>query len=105
MSAESSLAHPDLLDARVSIPNHVVHRAFPAETVILNLETGKYHGLNPVAGRIFEEFERQETVGAVAGVVADEYEQAREDVERDVCALCRDLVGRGLISLDAGAGG
>ena len=36
---------PAALSAR--IPQHVVFRGFATETVVLNLETGKYHGLNP----------------------------------------------------------
>jgi hypothetical protein len=102
--AEPALAPPDMLAARVDVPANVVHRPFPTETVVLNLETGRYHGLNPVAGRMLEELGRQETVGAAARVISDEYGQPLEDVERDLCVLCEDLVRRGLISLDIGAG-
>ena len=104
MSAEPVLTPSDFLAARVDVPEHVVHRPFPTETVVLNLQTGKYHGLNPVAGRMLEELERHETVGAAAQVIADEYGQPQEDVERDIRELCRDLAQRGLISLDVGAG-
>jgi hypothetical protein len=104
VAVEPALARSNLLGARVDIPEHVVHRAFPAEVVVLNLETGRYHGLNPVAGRMLEELDRQETVEAAAHVIADEYGQPREEIERDVCKLCRDLFRRGLISLDVSAG-
>lgn len=101
---EPTLARATLLGARVDIPGHVVHRPFPTETVVLNLETGMYHGLNPIAGRMLDELERQETVEAAARVVADEYGQPCEDVERDLSELCRDLIRRGLISLDVDSG-
>ena len=104
MSVEPTFASSNLLGVRVHIPNHVVHRPFPTETVVLNLQTGRYHGLNPVAGRMLEELERQVTVGAAARVVADEYGQPLEEVQRDLCDLCRDLVRRDLISLEPGAG-
>lgn len=104
VGAEPVLARSDLLAARVAIPENVVHRPFPTETVVLNLETGRYHGLNPVAGRMLKELGRQETVGAAARVVSDEYGQPLEEVERDLCVLCQDLARRGLISLDVGAG-
>ena len=103
MSANPTIARPDLLRARVEVPEHVVHRAFPTETVVLNLQEGTYHGLNPVAGRMYEELERQETVGAAAGVVAEEYGQPPSEVERDLCDLCVDLARRGLITLDVDA--
>jgi len=104
VSVEPTFASSNLLGVRVQVPEHVIHRPFPTETVVLNLQTGRYHGLNPVAGRMLEELERQETVGAAARVVADEYGQPLEEVQRDLCDLCRDLVRRDLISLEPGAG-
>ena len=47
MTPPPNKVRPEL---KVRVPRHVVHRDFPAQTVILNLETGKYHGLNPTAG-------------------------------------------------------
>jgi hypothetical protein len=92
-----------VLRGKVAIPDHVVHRAFPTETVLLNLQTGRYHGLNPVAGRMLEELERQETVEAAAAIVADEYGQPSDEVERDLCQLCIDLARRGLVVIDVAA--
>ena len=42
------------LDAHASVPQHVVYRRFAAETVVLNLETGTYHGLNATGARMLE---------------------------------------------------
>jgi hypothetical protein len=81
------------------IPDHVVYRPFPHETVVLNLQTGKYHGLNPTAGRMLELLERGLSIGQSAGVVADEYQRPVGDVEHDLQALCTDLSARGLIEL------
>ncbi len=39
----------------IRIPHHVVFRHFVNETVVLNLQTGKYHGLNRTAGRMLHE--------------------------------------------------
>lgn len=103
MSAEP-MTRPSLLAADVAVPDHVVHRPFPTETVVLNLETGKYHGLNPVAGRMLEELERRQTVGDAARVISEEYGQSIEEVEADICELCVDLAERGLISLSAADG-
>lgn len=87
---------------RVSVPDHVVRRPFPTETVVLNLETGRYHGLNPVAGRMLEELETQGAIEAAALVVAEEFGQPVEQVTRDMAELCRDLSKRGLISMEPG---
>ena len=87
------------LEASVRVPEHVVHRAFPAETVLLNLETGRYHGLNPTGGRMLELLEELGSVAAVAVQIADECGQPLEVVQHDLCRLCGDLAKRGLIEL------
>ena len=86
-------------EAHVRIPQHVVHRHFPAQTVVLNLQTGRYHGLNPTAGRMLDALGEAQTVAAAARIVADHYRQPRADVERDLCVLCADLLSRGLVEL------
>lgn len=92
-----------LLSAKIVVPQHVVYRSFPAETVVLNLQTGKYHGLNATAGNMLAALERGESVRAAAAAVADEYEQAAERVEGDMCELCSVLLARGLVELDGDA--
>jgi hypothetical protein len=89
-----------LLASSVRLPEHVVHRAFAAETVVLNLETGKYHGLNPVAGRMLAVLEQGGTVQDAARRLAAEYDQPLETIEKDLCGLCTDLLERGLIETD-----
>jgi hypothetical protein len=94
----------ELLAARVRLPQHVVHRSFVAETVVLNLQTGQYHGLNPTAGRMLEALERAPTVGATAPELASEYGIKQEQIERDLLALTQGLLERGLIEIvDDGA--
>jgi hypothetical protein len=86
----------------VRVPDHVVFRAFPGETVALNLQTGKYHGLNSVAGRMVEALIGNGDVDATATLLAEEYGQPRETIEADLQSLCEDLSRRGLIELPAG---
>jgi hypothetical protein len=93
----------ELLAARVRLPQHVVHRSFVAETVVLNLTTGKYHGLNPTAGRMLEALNTAPTAGAVVPELALEYGVDPAKIESDLLALCQGLLERGLIEIvDAG---
>jgi Coenzyme PQQ synthesis protein D (PqqD) len=85
---------------RVRQPHHVVHREFPSETVVLNLETGAYHGLNPTGGRMLEELNRATSVAAAAARLATAYEQPVDVVERDVYAFCTGLIERGLLTVE-----
>jgi Coenzyme PQQ synthesis protein D (PqqD) len=89
-----------LLASNVRVPQHVVYRSFPAETVVLNLETGKYHGLNATAGQMLEALEQAACVRDAAAALSKRYEQDQSVVERDLCELCRSLLERGLIEAD-----
>jgi len=85
------------------VPDHVAYRSFAHETVILNLQTGKYHGLNPTAGRMLELLERGLSLEATADTVAQEYRRSEEEVRRDLQTLCSELGARGLIELHGDA--
>lgn len=89
-----------LLTSRIKVPQHVVYRSFPSETVVLNLQTGRYHGLNATAGGMLEALERASCVRDAVAAVAADYGQPQEVVEQDVCTLCSSLLERGLIELD-----
>jgi hypothetical protein len=88
-----------LLSSAARLPEHVVYRTFVKETVILNLKTARYHGLNPTAGRMLEVLERSPTVGDAATKLAGEYERPVDDVGRDLYDFCVQLLDRGLIEL------
>lgn len=92
-----------LLDERVRVPDHVVHRSFVAETVVLNLKTGRYHGLNPSAGRMLDVLGTVGSVRDAAAALAEEYGQPQDVIERDLARFCHDLLDRKLIEI-VGAG-
>ena len=89
----------DLLAARVRVPQHVVFREFPAETVVLNLQTEQYHGLNPTAGVMLTELGRSGSVAEAAVAVARQFHRSEDEVRRDVLGLCAQLLDRGLIEI------
>jgi hypothetical protein len=90
----------DILASSVRIPEHVVYRTFVYETVVLNLQTGKYHGLNRTGGRMLELLEREPTVRDAAAKLAAEFGQPAATIETDLCKFCTDLASRDLIVLD-----
>jgi hypothetical protein len=92
------------LEAKVKVPQSVVFRSFPTETVVLNLETGKYHGLNPTAGKMLQALTDAPSVREAAAAVAIDYDAPAETIEVDICELCQNLLDRGLIERDGDAG-
>jgi len=89
-----------LLAAAIRVPQHVVYRTFPSETVALNLQSGRYHGLNVTAGRMLTVLEGAPSVRDAVGLLAREYDQDPVLVRRDVCELCWALLDRGLVEID-----
>ena len=99
MSGEAA-DNPDLAGARLVLPEHVVFRSFDAETVVLNLESGQYHGLNATAGRMLELLGENGTIDATAAAVAAEFDQPVDRITSDLTGLCSELLERGLLEVD-----
>ena len=85
----------------VGVPDHVVYRDFADQTVALNLQTGRYHGLNPTAAAMLEVLREEPTVAAAADRLAPEWEVAREQLIADLLELCEGLESRGLLETHA----
>jgi hypothetical protein len=99
MSAHVANEPPTVLQQRARVPEHVVHRQFAEETVILNLKTGFYHGLNVTGGRMLDVLGAAPTVGDAAQQLADEYEQPLDLIQADLAEFCLALVERELLEL------
>ena len=67
---------------------------------MLNLESGRYHGLNPTAGRMLELLGELGEVDAVAERMAEETGAPASRVVEDLRAFCSSLAERGLIEVE-----
>jgi hypothetical protein len=94
-STDEALATP-----AIRPPEHVVYRSFEAETVLLNLRTGQYYGLNPSGARMFELLCETGSTEAAAREAADEFGQPISVIAADMAQLYADLVARNLIEVD-----
>ena len=99
MSANVANNTASVLPRRATLPAHVVHRQFAEETVILNLDTGHYHGLNVTGGRMLDVLGASQSVGHAAKELAAEYQQPLSVIEEDLTVFCLALVERGLLEL------
>ena len=97
--AGENLSREDVLAARPSVPDHVVYREFVQETVILNLESGTYHGLNPTGGKMLQTLGAAATVKDAAATLAAHYGQPPDAIEEDLYEFCLGLHDRGLLAL------
>lgn len=100
MSTNGALPRERMLSAAVRVPQHVVFREFPAETVVLNLDSGTYHSIDPVGGRFLQVLQHAGSVQEGLGRLQAEFEdQEPARIETDLCAFCAGLAERGLIEI------
>jgi hypothetical protein len=67
------------------------------ETVILDLASGTYFGLDPVGARIWQLMGERKTRAEIFTTMLEEYEVEREQLEADVLRLATELAERGLV--------
>ena len=89
------------LNASLAVPQDVIARELGTETVILDLASGTYYGLDPVGARIWQLMAKGQTLVQVCDVMLGEYNVTREDIERDVLALAQTLLDKQLVSVGA----
>jgi len=87
------------LTDKPSIPAQVMARQVGDETVILDLGSGTYFGLDPVGARIWQLIGEGKTLGEICDTMLDEYDVTREALERDVIELVDKLLEQKLISI------
>jgi len=92
-----------LLASRVRVPGHVVYRAFANETVILNLETGRYHSVNQTGAVMLETLDKADSVSDAAERLAERYRRPLDEIQTDLCEFCEGLLERNLLELDSTA--
>lgn len=86
---------------RLHIANDVTFRDLAGESVLLNLSTGTYFGLDAVGTRLWHLIaEHGSTTSAIKTLLA-EYEVDPLRLQRDVDALIDQLLAKGLLTTDA----
>ncbi len=85
------------LDTILSIPPQVMSRLVDDDTVLLDLESGMYFGLDGVGKRIWDSVAEGCSIGEIAAIITAEYEVEEARAQADVIEFTGDLVTRGLL--------
>ena len=88
---------PISLTDRLVVPDAVMVRAIGNESVLLNLETETYFGLNATGSRMWQLLTASTTVAEACDALAAEYDAGRGEIEADLTALADQLVAKGLL--------
>lgn len=87
------------LDTRLSIPPQVMSRRVGNETVLLDLESGLYFGLDGVGDLVWQSVSNGGRLGEAVDSIVAEYDVERAQAEADVIAFAGTLLQRGLLSV------
>ena len=88
------------LSDKAAIPAQVMARQVGEETVILDLGSGTYFGLDPVGARVWALLAAGKTVGEACAALLDEYEVEAPRLEQDVRGLLQALQDQGLVKIE-----
>ncbi len=86
-------------DQKASISPEVLFQEVSGETVLLDLASENYFGLDEVGTRIWGLLQSGSSIGETIDTLMEEYEVERATLEKDVGELLEKLVEAGLIKL------
>ena len=84
---------------RVVVPTYVLVRHFDGESVLLNLESEIYFGLDSVGTRMWEVATRAASIEAAYAALMQEFEVEPEVLRANLAELISRLVENGLLKL------
>jgi hypothetical protein len=88
---------PIKLDSQLRCAPDVLSRNLDGETVLLDLESGTYFGLDTIGTRVWELIGQEQPLAAILHVILDEYDVKEERAHTDLLELVETLRAKGLI--------
>jgi len=85
------------LNDSLRIPDGVATRKMGNETILLNLETGTYFGLDTVGSRFLELLERNGEIAVAHCTMLEEFDVKPEILEADLLRLSEAMRTKGLL--------
>ena len=84
---------------RVRVPNDVLISRLQEESVILNLDSERYFGLDDVGTRMLSALSASESIQAAYQSLLDEYDVDGQALREDLLALVENLVQKGIVEV------
>lgn len=89
------------LTDRVTVPSHVLFRVLDKESVLLNVQTERYFGLDETGTRMWQLVTAAPSVEAACQQLLDEYDAKPEALRQDLVELVTRLVDNGLLQVNS----
>jgi hypothetical protein len=82
---------------RVTVPDGVLISQLQEESVILNLDSERYYGLDDVGTRFLSILTSSESIEAAYDLLRNEYDVDPQVLREDLLALVENLIDQGLL--------
>ena len=79
----------------------VISQEVSGETVLLDLESENYYGLDEVGTRIWQLIKETNELQSIFDTLLKEYDVSEERLQLDVSTLLTEIEGMGLVKLEA----
>jgi len=90
---------PISFKAKISVPKQVLVRTFQDESVLLNLASECYHGLDDIGTSMWQALIQSENIQTAYERLLSEYEVDEATLKNDLEAFIETLLGRGLVEV------
>jgi len=85
------------LTDRLRAHSSVLSRELGGETVLLNLESGVYYGLDAIGTRVWNLLAQGHALADVCSIMVEEYDVPPETLQRDLMTLVDELCDKQLL--------
>jgi hypothetical protein len=89
------------LNQTISLSPDVISQEVSGETVLLDLESENYFGLNAIGTRIWQLIKETNELQSIFDTLLEEYDVSEERLRLDITALLTEIEGLGLVKLEA----
>lgn len=84
---------------RVRVPDEVLVSSLQTESVILNLKSERYFGLDDVGTRMLAILSKSDSIEAAYETLLEEYEVEGDELRRDLASLIERLINQGVLEI------
>ena len=88
------------MTGRVTVPDHVIVRQLGDESVMLDMASGYYFGLDPVGARIWQLLSATSSLAEIVERLAQEYDVTPEQANSDLVRFVEELKANGLLNVE-----
>ena len=91
------------LNQTITLSPDVISQEVSGETVLLDLESENYFGLDAVGTRIWQLIKENDDLQAIYNTLLEEYEVEEKRLQTDLEAILGEVTQLGLVTLEARA--